>query len=201
MTITNESPVTGIILAGGKSSRMGYDKGLAEIDGRKIIERVYGVLKQVADQVIIISNNDAYHYMGLPVFGDIYKEKGPLSGIYTGLAHSGTERNLVVACDMPFVSVELLKNILDRSEDYDIVVPTVNNDMEPLCGFYRKEINGKLKELIEQHRLPVHIAVKNFNMLEFTVTDKEMLDAGVFTNINKPEDLEKITNPDNTKSL
>lgn len=192
MSTEKKDPITGIILAGGKSSRMGFDKGLATVHGKKIIELVYEVLQQVTDKVIVIANTDSYNYLGLPVFEDIYKNKGPLAGIYTGLYHSETERNLIVACDMPFLSSKILKYILSNSEGKQIVTPMVHGNMEPLCGFYKKEILEELKDLIEKQVLPVHDAVRCFNNLELPVEDEELLNAGIFTNINRPGDLEKI---------
>ncbi len=193
MTKEKEIKITGIILAGGKSSRMGYDKGLAIVHGKKIIECVYEVLKQVTDNVIIISNTHSYDDLGLLVFEDIYKDKGPLSGIYTGLFNSTTQDNLIVACDMPFVSIEILNFILNNSSGKQIVIPIVNGNMEPLCGFYKKEITRNLKELIEKEILPVHEVVRYFNILELSIEGKKMIQSSVFTNINSPDDLEKIS--------
>lgn len=187
-----KNELTGIILAGGKSSRMGYDKGLAIVNGKKMIEKVYEALSQVVDKVIIIANSDSYDYLNLPVYEDIYKEIGPVAGIYTGLSHSTTEKNIIVACDMPFVSPQLLSNILDHIGNNQIVVPTVNDHLEPLCGFYKKEILEELKEIIEMEVYPVHRVIEFFDHLALKINEEEMNASTVFTNINKPEDIEQI---------
>src|SRR4051812_31899843 len=116
----NENEITGIILAGGKSSRMGYDKGLAVLNGSKMIDQVYASLKKVVDKVIIVSNTDSYNYLNVPVYQDLYKDKGPIGGIYTGLSHSTTEKNIIVACDMPFVTEAFLKQLSELCGNHQI---------------------------------------------------------------------------------
>ena len=98
---------TAIILAGGKSSRMGSDKGLVLLNGKPMISYIIEILKKMQIPIIIISNNENYKQFGLPVFADIIKEKGPLGGIYTGLKNSKTESNIIVSCDVPFYQIEL----------------------------------------------------------------------------------------------
>ena len=100
--------ITGVILAGGKSSRMGTDKGVLELNGKKIIEHIIYSIKPVVDEIIIISNSNNYDYLGFKVYSDIIKERGPLAGIHTALTHTTTERNLIVSCDIPFINSELL---------------------------------------------------------------------------------------------
>ena len=179
-------------MAGGKSSRMGYDKGLAIVEGKKMIELVVALLKQVCDDLLIVANNSVYADLGLPVHKDIYPDKGPAGGIYTGHYHSATTKNLVMACDMPFVSVEMLLLLLKNSTDKEIVAPVVNEGMEPLCGFYNREILDKLKSLIEGRPVPAHTVVTSFNHTLLPVAISTLGHKHVFTNINKPEDLENI---------
>ena len=178
--------VTGIILAGGKSSRMGYDKGLAIVDGKKMVESVHDALKKVVNKVIIISNTDVYDFLNLPVFKDEYADKGPVGGIYTGLLHSSTDKNLIVACDMPFVTESLMKKVLASSNAFQVVVPSLKDKVEPLCGFYKKEITASLKEMIEEGILPVHKVIRSFNYKILPI-DESM--ARAFTNVNSPSDI------------
>jgi molybdopterin-guanine dinucleotide biosynthesis protein A len=182
-----QKQLTAIILAGGKSSRMGYDKGLAETSTGKIIDLVIAVLKQVTEEIIIIANTDSYNYLGVSVYKDLIKDSGPLGGIYTGLYYSKTQDNIIVACDMPFVSLQLLTAILDTKHNKQVVIPTVNNKLEPLCGYYKNEIKDKLKEFIETNNLSVHKVITNFNHLIIKFDD-----AIALTNINTPEDLLRL---------
>ena len=104
---------TGIILAGGKSSRMGTNKALLTIDGKTVIERIVNQLEQIVDEIIVVTNPfHDYEFLQLPMVEDKWKGMGPLAGIEAGLNASTTERNLIVACDMPFISIELGKYLL-----------------------------------------------------------------------------------------
>jgi molybdopterin-guanine dinucleotide biosynthesis protein A len=192
MKTIQKDKITGIVLAGGKSSRMGYDKGLALVGGKKIIEIVIATLKEVCNNIIIISNNTAYADLNLPVHKDIYPDKGPAGGIYTGLFHSSTQGNLVLACDMPFVSAALLSSILKNVGSKQIVVPIINEGIEPLCGFYSKAILEPLKALLEAQVLPAHKVVTLFDHTLIPVEEGIFNKKREFTNINKPEDLENI---------
>jgi molybdenum cofactor guanylyltransferase len=179
--------ITGIILAGGKSSRMGYDKGLAETKKGKLIDIAVSVLKQLTDEIIIVANTNSYDYLGLPVYEDLVKDCGPLGGIYTGLFYSKSQDNIIVACDMPFISLQLLTTILKNKQHKQIVVPAINNKIEPLCGYYNGEIKNILKVHIDAKNLAVHTVIEGFDHLIIPFDDLTN-----FTNINTPEDLQKI---------
>ena len=105
---------TGIILAGGKSSRMGEDKGLVLLNGKPMIQYVIEALKEVVSDIIIISNNASYNKFRVPVYSDIIKDKGPVGGIYTGLYHSTTELNFCISCDVPMISSDFIFWLLNK---------------------------------------------------------------------------------------
>lgn len=181
---------TGIILAGGKSSRMGFDKGLMEINGKNSIEKVVEALEPITERIIIISNNDAYKYLGLPVYKDIVKGKGPIGGIYTGLTYSETEINLVVACDMPLVNEELLQHILNEADYFEIALPTTKEKLHPLCAYYTKHIAKHLKNLLLNDILKMQEAIQFFHYKKIPLnTSSESL-----MNINTLEELKQIQN-------
>lgn len=179
--------ITAIILAGGKSSRIGFDKGLAEIHSVKMIERVLSVAKKTTNNIIIISNNSSYNFLGLPVYEDIIKDCGPIGGIYTGLNYSKTDYNIVIACDMPFIEEGIINRLLDNCDDYDVVVPLIENNFEPLCACYNKSITPFLKTLIENKEYSVYKAIKQLRYKPILLNIDEIS----VTNINTPNDLEK----------
>jgi molybdenum cofactor guanylyltransferase len=185
------SKTTGIILAGGKSSRMGFEKGLAEIQGKKMIEWVIQALQPVCKQLIIISNTNLYDYLGIPVYSDIYTDTGPLGGIYTGLMHSTSNGNLVLACDMPFISSQVLQQLLLEAVGYEIVVPSIKGQRHPLCGYYHKQISSSIEELIAAKVWKMQEAIRRFQYKEWPA-DKAGYDAQVFANINTLEELQQI---------
>ena len=104
--------VTGIILAGGKSSRMGTDKGLLKLNGKSMVEYVIDALTEMCSRVLIVSNNIEYRRYGIDVVKDIYEDKGPLGGLYSGLMNSNSQVNICVSCDIPNVNADVFKFLL-----------------------------------------------------------------------------------------
>ncbi|MEW5720260.1 MAG: molybdenum cofactor guanylyltransferase [Chloroflexota bacterium] len=116
--------VSGIILAGGQSRRMGRDKALLEFDGAPLIARVVERVQQVCSEVIIAANDvDAYARFGAPVIRDAYPGKGSLGGIFSGLQAAREEYVLAVACDLPFLNDALLRHLIALAPQADIVIP------------------------------------------------------------------------------
>lgn len=200
-----QEQITGIILAGGKSKRMGVNKALLEIDGEKNIERIKNELLKTTDKIIVIANDlDIYRFLQVPIFPDVIKEKGPLAGIHSGLKASSTDWNLFVACDLPFFNpkladfyVHLLKND-PRAKDADAVIPYIEGRRNPLVGLYNKRIIPIIEKSLLNN---VHKIVKAFegaNVIEITESDfmefgmsKEEID-DAFYNMNRPEDYEYV---------
>lgn len=113
-----------IILAGGKSRRMGTDKAFLEFDGKLLIERVIESVRRVCDEVVIVSNDlDSYARFGVPIVGDVYPNKGSLGGIFSGLLAIHEPYALAVACDMPFLNEALLRHMISLGARADVVVP------------------------------------------------------------------------------
>ncbi len=150
--------MTGIILAGGKSRRIGREKALLPIgEGRSmIIEMVVEKLKAIFDDVLIISAPPFnYQFLGVKVIRDIIPGKGPLGGIYTGLLSSKNEYNFICACDMPFLNTHLLKFMASEVTDCDLVVPVVGGFVEPLHSIYSKRCLSAIKSHLEVNDLKV----------------------------------------------
>lgn len=164
--------ITGIILAGGKSSRMGSDKGMMELYGRKFIEHILVALVPNVDEVIIIANNNNYKNLGHKVYEDIIKDCGPLGGIYTGLMNSKTENNMVVSCDIPFINSSLIKHIIDNKGRADIAVPVYDGNVEPLCAVYTKRIKDEIHQLILSKELKLRNVFMHFITKEIYITKK-----------------------------
>ena len=184
--------LTAIILAGGNSSRMGEDKGLLDLNGIKMVEHVIKTLKEITDDIIIISNNLEYKLFALPVFSDTISGKGPIGGLYTGLSKSNSEKNIVISCDSPFVSSNFLKKLLSISKDFDVTVPSYNNRIHPIIGIYNQSILETLEEQINSDELKLMMAIEKlkYQIIEFSSNDKD-IDPKIFSNINTKEDLLK----------
>lgn len=175
-----------IILAGGKSSRMGQDKGLMLLNGKPMVEHVIETAKQITTEIIIVANNDDYKKFGLPIFKDDYQDKGPLGGIYTGLKNSLTEYNLILSCDIPFVKKDLLQFIISESSENDITVAAFKDKTHPLIAVYRKTCESVVKSCIEQNELKVLNLFKKLNTKQVDVSH---FDSSNFRNINSENDL------------
>jgi molybdopterin-guanine dinucleotide biosynthesis protein A len=186
-----DKAITGIILAGGKSSRMGFDKGMAELNGKKMVEWVIVALQSVCSHILIVSNTDHYNQLGYPVYEDIYKNAGPVGGVYTGLMHSSTDYNLVVACDMPFINTNIFNLLLSFAGDYSIVVPSLNGRFEPLCAFYHKQTCHKMNDLLLQQTWKMQQVIRQFDYKEIKLEDTQM-ELSVFANINTPDELKAV---------
>jgi molybdopterin-guanine dinucleotide biosynthesis protein A len=183
--------ITGIVLAGGKSSRMGKDKGLINLNGELMVNYSINTLKPICSAIIIICNNNDYDHLGYPVFEDINKDCGPLAGIYTGLYNSKTDNNIILSCDSPFVPTALLSHLIDNSESYDAVVPIYYKKTYPLTALYKKACMETFEESIKQNKLKVKktIELVNTNIVEFS-SDMDYVNDKIFTNINTLADLE-----------
>jgi molybdopterin-guanine dinucleotide biosynthesis protein A len=116
--------VSGIVLAGGKSRRMGRDKALLEFDGAPLIARVLARVRAVCAQVLVVADDvEAYARFGAPVIPDVYPGKGSLGGIFSGVYAARAEYALVVACDLPFLNEALLRYLISLAPHNDIVIP------------------------------------------------------------------------------
>jgi molybdopterin-guanine dinucleotide biosynthesis protein A len=187
--------VTGLILAGGKSSRFGQNKALVEVGGVRLIERVIRVMGSVFQQLIIITNTpDEYAYLKLPMIEDLIKGLGPLGGLYTGLESISTEAGFFVACDMPFLSEPLIRHILECRDEFDLILPKIDWKIEALHGLYNRSCLPAIRELIDSQQYQVirffpKMRVKYIGEAEIREYDPELK---TFFNINEPREL-----PDN----
>jgi len=149
-----------IVLAGGKSLRLGYDKVLETVGNRSLLQLVVSGVASLGSEVIIVATSkqivpQSIDYSRLKVVTDIYPGKGPLGGIYTGLTTSTSFYNLVVASDMPFLNQPLLRYMIQLAANFDLVVPRVGNLVEPLQAVYAKSCLVPIERMIKQDKLSV----------------------------------------------
>jgi len=177
------------VLAGGKSSRMGYDKGLMDFHGKKMIEHVLQSLS-ISPRTSIITDNEVYSQFGYPLYADIYKNSGPLGGIHSGLYHSNSDWCITVSCDLPFVSPDILNFLLKNIKSFsgNAIVPVHDNKAEPLCALYHKSCLPDLERLILKKVLKMHSVLDKLNKLYVEVPKKFDADL-LFRNMNTPADI------------
>lgn len=141
---------TAIILAGGKSERMGENKSLLSIGGKKMIEHIIDQLNNHFSEIIISSNNKELHFLkNTKIVKDKDIDKGPLMGILSCLEISTYEKNFITACDIPEININLIHRMLTTADNYDIVVPIHDNKfIEPLFAVYSKNVLNELKDML-----------------------------------------------------
>src|SRR5579862_6812516 len=132
--------VSGFVLAGGKSSRMGQDKAFLELGGRTLLTHALELAKATTGNVCIVGSKEKFAAFG-QVVEDIFPGHGPLGGIYTALTGTRTELNLVLAVDMPFLQLEFLNYLVAQARDCSaaVVVPSTERGLQPLCAVYRRD--------------------------------------------------------------
>lgn len=179
------SPASAIILAGGKSKRMGKNKALLEIDGISMVKRLYNSLTLFFDHIIVsVGSENNLSFSEAEVIKDIEKGQGPLMGIYSALQASATLVNFVIACDIPEINVTLLYKLLASSEEYEIAVPSFTEDQfEPLFAVYKKSVANAAKKVLYMHKRKVAALFPKCKTAVLTVPDNSW-----YINLNTPGD-------------
>ncbi len=183
---------TGIILAGGKSSRLGRDKGLVEWQGRKIVEFVIEVLSPFCAEVLISSNNLEYKQFSHRVVPDILPGNGPMMGLYSALRSSSTNMNLVLAVDNILVTDAFYRYLLSKDLTGSwIAVPLIGDRFyEPLVGFYKTDCIQVMESFMKKGNYKLPDLISDVPSLKLTVeTDFPDYHPNYFQSLNRPEDL------------
>ncbi len=189
--------VTSIVLAGGKNLRLGRRKALEVIGGKTLIERVVKRLKLVSTHTLIVTSQGQSDFQvgdEAEVLVDLYPGKGPLGGIYTGLLASQSSHNVVVACDMPFLNIELLRYMIALSPGFDAVVPRLEEGkLESLHAIYSKSCLDNMKAQLEHDQLEVNRLLRTFHVRYVERAECQRLDPQLLTffNINCQSDLDQ----------
>ena len=160
--------MTGVILAGGKNSRIGLNKAFLEIGGKRIIDRTVEIYKKIFDEILIITNTlEDYQYLTesvilgeaknlkLKIYTDLIPHRGSLGGIYTGLHYSKSDYAFFAACDMPFLNERVIRHIIKVARDYDIIVPYFKHRLHPLHAVYSKKCLPLIKVMVGKNRLKI----------------------------------------------
>lgn len=183
--------VAGVILAGGESRRMGCDKSLLPLDGARFIERIYRQLAALFDEVIVVTNSPGL-YEGLPCrkVPDLYPLKGSLTGIHSGLCHARSEKVFVVACDMPFLSAEVIRRLCAQGDAADVVIPRSERGAEPLHALYHRRCLPAVEALLDAGEKKIvrffpQVRVQEVPAAAFADCDPQ---GRSFRNINTPQE-------------
>jgi molybdenum cofactor guanylyltransferase len=184
--------VTLAIQAGGRSSRMGRDKGLVELAGKPLVRHVIDRLGDLAGEIILTTNQpEAYAAFGVRTARDLQPGAGALDGLLTALEAAGGDPVLVVACDMPFASRPLAAYLLSLSLEAEAVVPRPGGEYEPLFAVYRRTCAAAIRRALDagQRRVISFFPDVGLRVVETAEAQSVDPDPWSFFNINTPADL------------
>lgn len=201
--------ITGIILAGGKSSRMGQNKSLMKINGVTLIERTVDLMKGLFPHLLLSTNSPKeYAFLNLEMIPDGVTKAGPLAGIYSTLLKTKTEKNFIISCDMPLMTKGMIEFIVQYDSDALVKVARADGFVQQLCGLYSKSVIPVIEKIIAERReeeshsdiqqkrgCPVLQLVGSTDSVIIDA-EKEYVDyeKNTYFNLNKPEDYNYIVN-------
>ncbi len=185
--------ITGIILAGGKSTRMGYNKAFLDLGGLFLVERVAKTLSSVCQEIIIVGNSkDELADLGYPVITDTYPGCGPLAGIHAGLKAAKNYYSFISACDTPFIDEKIILKMVEESDGYDAVIMKHREYYEPLFSLYSKAFIPFAEKALKNgnYKVTAAISAAKWKPVVFNPEDIPLFDKKIF-NINTPGDFQK----------
>ncbi len=186
---------TGIILAGGKGSRINKDKALITLpDGGTLIQKCIKALEKTVPDILIVANSrEPYQDCDARLVEDLIKNKGPLGGIFTGLCYSTSHLNFVIGCDMPFPQPRLVELLLSKCDDRDVVIPEAGGEVEPLFAAYSKNCLPVIVDHLRNNDLKIRNILAELKVERVGEKEIDKLDPRhlSFFNINTTEDLNK----------
>lgn len=196
MALMEQAQLTGFVLAGGKSTRMGRDKAVLSLNGRTLLETALAAVRPVVNEVFILGPSEPYRTYA-PVIADIFPGCGPLGGIHAALAQTETEFNLVIAVDTPFLSAALLRYLAERALAARAVVtaPEINGYPQPLCAVYSRDFLPIAERALRAGAYKIVPLFPNDRTLLVRETELAQVafTAEMFENLNTPEDLERAS--------
>jgi molybdopterin-guanine dinucleotide biosynthesis protein A len=212
--------ITGVIIAGGKSSRFGSDKAMAMISLKNLtrinnslktksgnsfsnikpqtklpmIQHIGNVLSSIFSKTLIICNDtEKYSFLPFPTVRDIYPDQGPLAGIHAGLVNSKTKKIFITGCDLPLINSEFIRYQCSISNNFQVTIPSLECGLEPLCAIYNKDCVPVIEQLLEnkQHKVSALFDKVGTRKINKSEILNIVPDLSIFTNINNQSDLEK----------
>jgi len=193
--MSDPNPVAGFILAGGASSRMGVNKARMEISGTSLLHRTARLLQPLVTDMAVIGPPDCYSQMGLRLVPDDRPGLGPLGGIATALRVSSSPWNLIVGCDLPYLTGEWLHFLLRRAlaSSADALLPETARGPEPLCAMYHRRCLASILAAIERNNLKITQGLSACVVEIIPEAEWKAFDSGgrLFKNMNAPADYEE----------
>jgi molybdopterin-guanine dinucleotide biosynthesis protein A len=193
--VKTKNNITGIILSGGQSLRMGENKAFIKIDGIPIINRIHSVFKKLFQEVIIVTNQkELFSNFDAKIYVDIIPDCGVLAGLYTGLFFSSFPYSFCVACDMPYLKESVIEFLIGGLNDFDAIVPKTVDGLQPLHAVYSKKCLPAIRNTIQDGKSKI---LDFYPMVKIKLVEEQefhFLDPGMesFINVNTPEQLRLV---------
>lgn len=177
--------ITGVVLAGGRSSRMGKDKASMPINdnGTIFLQHAVNILSEIFVDIIVIANKE--YPVNVPIYSDIYHDKGPIGGIYTALTKTNKKGIFVAACDMPYLTPQIIGHIIANSKEDMISVPTLKGLLQPLASYYPVEVTEYLGHYMNSQGRALRGFIERTGHIKIPIPP---VFADDFLNINTPQE-------------
>lgn len=188
----NSEELSIVILAGGQSRRMGFNKALLEIDGKPLIRILSDRMRELPGQIVISSNDqDSYGFLDIPVVPDRFAGYGPLAGLHSAMLYRKSSLYVLLACDLPNLPVSLVQRMIDLSDGFDAAIPRTRDGMaHPLCAVYRRTCLPLIERALKKgKRKFIEIFFNKKISVKWISPDEGRYDKTDIININTPEDL------------
>jgi len=190
--LESKKKITGVILSGGKSIRMGKNKAFIQVEGVPIIERIHNLFRELFQEVIIVTNEtDLFSNFDSKIYSDLIPDKGALGGLYTGIVLSSFYYSFCVACDMPFIKRSVVQYLIENVANEDVIVPRTKDGLQPLHAIYSKNCVDPIRKKIGEGKSKIidiydQVNVKIVDEKDFLCFDPRRES---FINVNTPEEL------------
>jgi molybdopterin-guanine dinucleotide biosynthesis protein A len=184
--------MTGIILSGGKSLRMGENKAFIQVEGIPIIKKIHNLFRELFQEIIIVTNQkELFTDFNSRIFSDLIPDRGVLGGLYTGIFFSTFSYSFCVACDMPFIKKTVVQYLIEKTEGYDVIVPKTSDGLQPLHAIYSKNCLNAITKVMEKGNYKI---LDFYEMVKIKIVEEDdfiLLDPyrESFINVNTPEEL------------
>jgi len=190
--MSDKVSIVAYLLAGGKSSRMGKDKGLIKLADKPMAKYAIETLEHMGLTPTIVSNNEAYASLGYPLIKDIVPDKGPMGGLHTAMEDNQATYVFLVSCDLPFVPKEAFQKLIDAINGQSVIVSEFMGKTNPLFALYHKNLKEQIRENVDLEKLKMQDFISDTDFEKVDMEDLVLQSPKRFTNINTPEDLNKI---------
>ena len=171
---------------------MGKNKAFIEIDGVPIIQRIQSLFKTLFSEILIVTNEvDLFQNLQAKIHRDLIPGQGALGGLYTGIYYSSFQHAFCVACDMPFLKGPVIRYLIQKINDYDVVVPRTKDGLQPLHAIYSRNCLDPIRKIMEQKQFKI---IDFYPMVKVNIVEENgfrSLDSAreSFLNVNTPEEL------------